>query len=200
MKQLALIITMLVLLASCGPAPTPSATPDINATMNALSGTMVAGTLTARPTNTPVPTNTTLPAETATIQPTETATPQAAGTLDLSAASATPGTGLPTPTIFEGTTVSGDLTGLEPAILRVENLSGVANIIVALTGVTVPREVVFNSYGKVFGALNIEIYTGSWQYRVEIPNKRFITGAFRQTNTDKTTMKVYLTKVVVLGP
>jgi hypothetical protein len=197
MKKFALIITMLVILVACGPAPTPSATPDINATMSALSGTMVAGTLTAQPTNTlpPTETPTPLPTATATLPPT--------GTLDPSLPTATLGAalpGVPTPTVFTGSYVPGDLTGLDVAILRVENLTGVKEIIVTITGVTVPREIpVYLSY-KVTGALNFNIYTGSWQYKVEIPNKRFLTGGFRQTNKDKTTMKVYLQKVAIFGP
>ena len=197
MKQFALIIILLAILAGCGPAPTPTPTPDLNATMSALSGTMVAGTLTAQPTNTLLPTETAtpLPTETATLPPTETPDPSMpVATLDTSLP------GGPTPTLFTGTFVPGDLTGLETAILRVENLSGVKEIIVTITGVTRPREIpVYLSY-KVTGALNFNIYMGSWQYKVEIPNKRFITGAFKQTNKDKTTMKVYLQKVVVLGP
>ena len=203
MKKFAIIITMLAILVSCGPAPTPIATPDINATMSVLSSTMVAGTLTAQPTNTTVPTNTPLPTETAPLQPTETGTPLAAGTPDPSVAAATldPALpGVPTPTLFAGTIAPGDLTGLETAILRVENLSGVREIIVTIEGVTKLREIpVYQSY-KVSGAMNFNIYIGSWNYKVEIPNKRFMTGSFRQTNGDKTTMKVYLQKVVILGP
>ena len=204
MKKFALIISMLVILGACGPAPTPAPTPDLNATMSALSGTMVAATLTAQPTNTLVPTKTTLPTETATsLPPTETPAALPVGTLDPSLPTATLGPalpGVPTPTVFQGTFVPGDLTGLQVAILRVENLSGVKEIIVTITGVTVPREIpVYLSY-KITGALNFNIYTGSWQYKIEIPNKRFMTGAFRQTNKDKTTMKVYLQKVVILGP
>jgi hypothetical protein len=176
MKQFTLIISLLVMLASCGPAPTPSATPDLNATMSAFSGTMVAGTLTAQPTKTLPPT------ETATPLPTETATLPPTATLDPALPTATLGAalpGMPTPTAFSGAFVPGDLT---------------------IEGVTRPREIpVYLSY-KVTGALNINIYMGSWQYKVEIPNKRFMTGAFKQTNKDKTTMKVYLTKIAVLGP
>jgi hypothetical protein len=205
MKKFALTIAMLAILAACGPAPTPIATPDLYATLSALSGTMVAGTLTAQPTNTSIPTNTALPTETATFAPTETAT------LDPSLPTWTPNPldiatidpsnlGAPTPTVFVGTFAPGDLTGLPTAILRVENLTGEKEIIVILNGVTKPREVpVYLSY-KVTGALNITIYTGSWQYQVEIPNKRYLSGAFRQTNKDKTTMRVYLQKINVFGP
>jgi hypothetical protein len=197
MKKFALIITMLIILASCGPAPTPAPTPDINATMSVLAGTMVAATLTAQPTNTTAPT------ETATPLPTETATPLATGTLDPSVAAATldPALpGVPTPTVFTGAIIPGDVTGLQTAILQVQNLSGVKEIIVTIEGVTKLRQVpVYKSY-KVTGTQNFDIYIGSWQYKVEIPNKRFMTGAFNQTNKDKTTMKVYLTKVVILGP
>lgn len=164
--------------------------------MNAYSGTMVASTLTAQPTKTLPPTETATPqpTETATLPPTETPDPS----MPVAPLDASPGG--PTPTLFTGAFVPGDLTGLDVAILRVENLSGVKEIIVTVEGVTRPREVpVYLSY-KVTGALNINIYTGSWQYKVEIPNKRFITGAFKQTNTDKTTMKVFLHKVTVHGP
>lgn len=205
MKRFALIFAMLIVLTACGPAPTPVATPDLNATMDVISGTMVAGTLTAQPTNTLVPTNTTLPTETFTPLPTETATTDpslptatpdllAAGTLNPSMP------GLATPTVFTGTYAPGDLSGLETAILRIENLTGVKEIIVTITGVTIPREVpVYLSY-KITGALNVNIYTGSWQYQVEIPGKRYLSGGFRQTNKDKTTMKVFLQKVNVFGP
>lgn len=205
MKRLAFILAIVIVLTACGPTPTPIATPDLNATMEALSGTMVAGTLTAQPTNTLVPTNTDLPTETFTSLPTETATADpslpsatpdllAAGTLNPSLP------GVATPTVFTGTIVPGDLTGLEKAILRIENLTGVKEIIVTITGVTIPREVpVYISY-KVTGALNVYIYTGSWQYQVEIPGKRYLSGGFKQTNKDKTTMKVYLQKVNVFGP
>ena len=202
MKRFALIIIMLVFLAACGPAPTPTPTPDLNATVSVISGTMVAGTLTAQPTNTTAPTNTPLPTETATLVPTETATPLATGTLDPSVAAATldPALAGATPTAFTGAIIPGDLTGLPTAILQVQNLSGVKEIIVTVSGVTTLRQVpVYLSY-KVGAGLNFNIYIGSWQYKVEIPNKRFISGAFRQTNKDKTTMKVYLTKVVILGP
>jgi hypothetical protein len=204
MKKFALILILLVILGACGPAPTPSPTPDLNATMSAYSGTMVAGTLTAQPTNTAAPTNTALPTETATsLPPTEAATSPVVGTPDLSILTATLDPALPaapTPTVFTGTFVPGDLTGLPIAILRVENLSGVKEIIVTLNGITRPRSVpVYLSY-KVTGALNINIYLGTWTYKVEIPNKRFISGVFKQTNKDKTTMKVYLTKIAVLGP
>lgn len=198
MKKFALIITMLAILVACGPAPTPSATPDLNATMSAFSGTMVAGTLTAQPTNTLRPT------ETATPLPTATATLPPTATIDPSLPTATPDTlvpGAPTPTVFTGTIAPGDLTGLDVAILRVENLTGAKEIIVTITGVTIPREVpVYLSY-KVTGALNFNIYTGSWQYKIEIPNKAFCSGSFRQTNKDKTTMKIRsCDRIAILGP
>jgi hypothetical protein len=203
MKQFGLILALLVLLTSCGPAPTAAPTPDLNATMSALSGTMVASTLTAQPTNTLVPTATPLPTETATLAPTETATPAPTATVDPLAPLATldPALpGLPTPTAFTGSVVQGDLTGLGTALLQVQNLTGVKEIIVTLTGVTIPREVPLYLSYKVTGGMNITIYPGSWQVSVEIPGKRFLTSGFRQTNKDKTTLKVYLTKLVILGP
>ena len=204
MKRFGLFIVMMtIVFTACGPAPTPAPTPDLNATMSALSGTMVAATLTAQPTNTLVPTNTALPTETATFLPTETPTALATGTLDPAAAAATldPSLpGVPTSTPFVGQFAPGDLTGLPTALLSVENLTGVKEIIVTLNGITNPRQQpVYLSYKVTSGAV-FNIYLGSWTYSVEIPNKRFLTGAFKQTNKDKTTMKVYLTKVHLAGP
>jgi len=162
MKRFVLVLTLLGLLAACGPAPTPSPTPDLEATMSAFSGTMVAGTLTAQPTNTLPPTETTtpLPREPATLPPTNTPDPS------LPTATNTLIPGAPTPTLFTGSNITGNLEGLGVAILRVENLSGVKEIIVTIEGVTKPREVpVYLSY-KVTGALNFNIYTGSLNYKV----------------------------------
>lgn len=203
MKPFGLILALMLILAACGPAPTPAPTPDINATMSAFSATMVASTLTAQPTNTSIPTDTTPPTETATSLPTETATVEAVGTPSLSTPNATLNPaqpGVPTATDFVGQFAPGSLEGLPTAILRVENLSGVKEIIITLNGVTKPRGIpVYLAY-KVAGSLNINIYIGTWQYKVEIPNKRYLSGTFRQTNKDKTTMKVYLMKIAVLGP
>lgn len=104
------------------------------------------------------------------------------------------------PAILDGMLAYGNRAGLTAAILRVENLSGEKEIILTLDGVILPRQQSVHHQYKVSKNLNITIYTGSWQYKVEIPNKRYISGAFRQTNKDKTTMKVYLMKVAVHGP
>jgi hypothetical protein len=204
MKQFGFLLALMIISTACGPAPTPAPTPDANATMSAFSGTMVAATLTAQPTNTSVPTNTPLPSETATSLPTETATlPAATATLDPLAPVATLDPALPmvpTATKFVGQFAPGSLEGLPVALLRVENLSGVKEIIITLNGTTRVNQLpVYLAY-KITGSLNINIYLGTWQYKVEIPNKRFLTGVFKQTNKDKTTMKVYLTKIAVLGP
>ena len=108
--------------------------------------------------------------------------------------------GLATPTVFVGQFAPGDLTGLPTAILHIENLTEVKEIIVTLNGITTPREQpVYLSY-KVNAGLNITIYNGSWQVRVEIPGKGYLTDGFRQTSKDKTTMKIFRNKIVILGP
>ncbi len=75
MKRLVVLFFLMSLLAACtGAAQTPVPTVDVNATIAALSGTMMAGTLTAQPTHTPTATATFTPEPTATSTPEPTAT------------------------------------------------------------------------------------------------------------------------------
>lgn len=200
MKQFGLILGMLIWLSACGPVPTPMPTPNLEATMSSISGTMVAATLTAQPTQTPIPSATPLPTETATLPPTETPTPAATATLDPFAPPPTVDPALATPTAFVGVMTSGNFEGLPQAILRVENLTGVKEIIVTVNGSTIPREQALYLSYKVTGGYNILLYTGRWQIRVEIPGKRFLETGYVQGNKDKTTLKVYLNKLVLTGP
>jgi hypothetical protein len=149
---------------------------------------MLAGTLTAQPsatpsfTSSPQPTPTVQPTETTTLEPTISPTPSR---------TATPWSGHFSP---------GDTEGLPTGLLRIENNSGVSEIIVTLNGITLTREQpVYYSY-KVTGSLNLNIYWARYQYIVQIPGKRVLTGTFGQASKDKTTMRVNLTQVVIVGP
>jgi hypothetical protein len=194
MKRFGLLLIASLIFTSCGTAPTPAPTQDLNATIEAISNTMVAATLTAQPTATSVPTNTPLPTQTATVAPTETSTP------DAMAGSPTPDPALPSATAWTGTFDPGNTDGLPTGILRIQNLSGEKEIIVTLNGVTLTREQpVYYAY-KVTGALNIIVKWARYNYVIQIPNKRMLTGSFGIASKDKTTMNISLTKVVVLGP
>ena len=200
MKRFGLMLTTMLLFAACGPVPTPAPTQDLQATVLAISGTMVAGTLTAQPSLTPPPSNTPLPTDTPTLAPTETVTPAA---LDLSATlTLDPAlTGVPSATAWSGVLNPGNTDGLPTGLLRIENYTGVKEIIVTLTGVTMTREQpVYYSY-KVNGSLNINILWARYKYVINIPNKKIYSGSFGQNSKDKTTMKIYLDKgVIILGP
>lgn len=200
MKRFSFFIVLVILLTACGPTPTPAPTPNLAATAAILSGTMVAGTLTAQPTNTLAPTATPLPTATPTLAPTETATPAASPTLDPLAPPPTLDPALATPTVFVGQVTSGNFEGLTQAILHVENWTGVKEIIVTINGTTIPREQALYLSYKVTGSYNISLYTGRWQIRVEIPGKRFLETGYVQGSKDKTTLKVYLNKLVLTGP
>lgn len=193
MKQFGLILAVVILLTACGPAPTPAPTPDLQATIISLSGTMVAATLTAQPS--PRPTQTLQPSRTS--APTETATPELAASPTI----ATEVTPQATGTAWRGTFVVGNTDGLPEGLLRIENFTGEKEITVTLNGVTLTRErPVYYSYA-VTGALNITILWARYQYIIQIPNKKIFTGTFTQNNGDKTTIRVYLKKdPVILGP
>ncbi len=94
-RNLILITLAAVVLSACGPnaaASTP-ATVDSQATAEALAGTMVAQTMAAMPTTTPLP-----PTETATpLPPTETPTPLPSETATPEATATGSATSLPTP-------------------------------------------------------------------------------------------------------
>ena len=195
MKQFGLIMALVILLTACGPAPTPALTPDTQATINSLSGTMVAATLTAKPSSTPMPTGTTPPSPTP--APSETATPEIVssptGVVEM--------TPQATATAWSGAFSVGNTDGLRQGLLRIENLTGEKEITITLNGVTLTRDrPIYYSY-TVTGALNITIFWARYQYIIQIPNKKIYTGTFTQNNDDKTTIRVYLKKdPAIIGP
>ena len=202
MKRFGFLFILMFIVSACGQAPTPTATPDVPATAAVFASTMVASTLTAQPTWTQAPTATPLPTDTPTTAPTETPVPTLApGEAATASALATQAL-IPqaSPTLFVGTFSPGDITGLETALLEIDNLSGEKQVIVSLTCKTRSREQVVYYNQTVSKTMVIRIVVGSCQVLVQIPNKRYMSITFSQTNKDKTVMGVYLTKVVVHGP
>jgi hypothetical protein len=203
-----LLLIMVIMLSACGQAPTPTATPDVAGTAMAIA----AATLAALPSATLAPSDTPLPAATPTTPPTETATvePTSADALvptvePASTEVMTPTieptmVGLASATAWEGTLSPGDTDGLPTGLLHIENNTGVKDVIVTLSGITMTRnKPVYYSY-KVSGALNITIFWGRYQYTIQVPGKKIFSGTFGQGSKDKTTMRIELTKVVIVGP
>lgn len=196
MKRSGLLLFFAMLLSACSPAPAPAPTPDLNATVAAISGTMLAGTLTAQPSSTPLPTET--PQPTATTAPSDTPTPGSAATPSLSPAQIT--VLAPTSTAWIGTFSPGNTNDLPTGILQIINNTGQPEIMVTLNGITTSREQpVYYAY-TVNTVLNLNVYWASYQYMVQIPGKRIMTGSYTQQSKDKTTMRVDLTKVAIIGP
>lgn|GEM_PF-2841935 len=196
MKHFGLMFIMIFIFTACGQAPIPSPTPDQNATVAALSATMMTATLAAQPTATIVPTSTSLPSETPTQAPTETATP------DLSPTE-TPAptlTAEPSVTPWTGVFEPGNSDGLPQGLLRIENLTGVNEITITLNGITLSRDQpVYYAY-KVNRALNIYVKWANYTYSIQVPGKKTYTGKLGIANKDKTTISIYLQKLVITGP
>lgn len=189
MKKILIVLLLIsTFLAACAPA-TP--TPDVNATVNAMLSTSVAGTLTAQPTNTPFPTDTPLP--TSTPEPIITDTPVPTET--------------PIPTIAPPTATSVPFVGcFAPAgtgnislgIFRFENNTK-ETVQVDLQGVSLNgNKTVFCSF-SVTASYNTEIIFGNYSYRVTVAN-RAMTGTFNILSSDKTTMRIFDKKVNIVGP
>ena len=166
---------------------------------------MAAATLAALPTATLAPSDTPPPAATPTTPPTEAATAEPTSA-DAMTPTVEPATIEPTvvgaasATAWEGTLVPGNTDGLPTGLLHIENNTGVKEIIVTLSGVTMTREqLVYYSY-KVNGALNITILWARYKYVILIPGKKTYTGTFGQNSKDKTLMRIDLNKVVIVGP
>lgn len=191
MKRLVFLFVLMSLLVACtGTAQTPVLTVDVNATIAALSGTMMAGTLTAQPTHTPTATATFTP------EPTATFTPEPTATLTLEP------TATWTPIPFFGTLDPLGAGGnVKTGLFRIENNSGEPEIIVTLNGSTLegnPRPI-YMAY-KVTTVFLFDIPWGKYNYVVQIGSKKMHTGQFTINNYDKTTMRVTLQKVVIVGP
>jgi hypothetical protein len=192
LKKIILWLVLIVFLTACS-SPTPAPTPDTQATIETLSGTMVAATLTAWPSNTPQPTNTSLP--TATLAPTFTATPEILGT-----ATPDPALLLPTATAWSGAFSPGDTSDLPVGYVLIVNNTKVKGLIVTLNGTTLTREKnIYYSY-SVGNSLLITVLQAHYNYIIQIPNKKIFTGSFTQMTKDKTTIRVELDKVVIAGP
>jgi hypothetical protein len=183
------ILAFMLLLSACAsPATSASSpTPDTAATIASLSQTMVAATLAAQPTATqpptetptltppPLPTDT--PTPTATLTPTETVTPQA----------------------FIGCFAPAGVGNVPMGIFRIENNTK-ETLRVYLNGVSMSGDKSVSCSFVVNASFNTEIIFGNYEYSVQIGQKRTLDGKFTINNDDKTTMRVYMTKVVVVGP
>ena len=204
MKRFGLFLILMFVVSACGQAPTPTATPDVQSTAAAVANTMVAGTLTAMPTATLAPTATPLP-PTATIAPTEapaaTDAPTAApGAVATAAPAATQAVGpQATPTMFFGTTVAGNTNNLTTAYLLIQNLSGEKVVYVTLTCHTALGALITYNVSVTKSTVVVDV-VGSYTALVQIPNKRYMSIAWSQTNKDKSTLSIYLTKLAVHGP
>jgi hypothetical protein len=177
-------ILTLALLAACGPAPRPQPTPDILATSQALSATMVAGTLTAQPTATP-PTDTPTPLR-STETPAATKTPRIRPTKTIDV----PFVGCFTPTGVI------DLT----APFKIENHTP-NKISVFINGVTKPGEHPVNCSFNIKNHDDVifTIWWGDYTYLVQIPGRTTYQGSFWVNDTDKATMRV-TNKGIQIGP
>jgi len=186
MKQILIALCSIALLAACGPAPTPEPTVDVNATISAMSGTMVAGTLTAQPTATVIPTDTftpTPPPPTETPIPSETPTP----------------TETVTPQIFAGCFAPVGVGHISKGVFRIENNTK-ETLRVYLNGVSFSGDKTVNCSYIVTTSFNTELIFANYDYSVQIGTRKTIYGNFIIVNDDKTTMRVFDNKVVVVGP
>lgn len=191
MKKILLVLLLIsTFLAACAPATPPAPTPDVNATVESLSATMVAGTLTAMPTNTVIPTETPIPLPTDTPTPLITDTPIPTNT-------AVP-TITMTPEAFVGCFAPAGTGNIRLGIIRFENNTK-STAEVYLHGVSLSGNKVVDCSYTVDASFNTQIIFGNYAYTVIIGNKRF-SGSFPLVNDDKTTMRIYDKKVVVVGP
>ncbi len=188
-KILILVLLIGTFLTACAPATPPPPTPDTAATVQALSATMVAATLTAMPTATTIPTDTPPPSPTATLVPLFTDTPVSTATaIPTEASTAAPFTGCFTP---NGTT---NLT----APFKIENMTKVA-VTVYINGVTTEGDHTVNcSYTVDPGGSTIfTIWFGNYSYWSV--GKKTLSGTFWVNDSDKATMQV-TDKNIKIGP
>ena len=179
-------ILTLALLAACGPAPQPQPTADILATSQALSATMVAGTLTAQPTVMLPPTDTPTRPVRLTKTPAATKTPRIRPTKT---------TYVP---FFGCFTPSGVINLTAP--FKIENHTP-NKISVFINGVTRTGDhPVHCSYTlKNHEDVIFTIWWGDYTYLVQIPGRTTYQGSFWVNNEDKATMRV-TNKGVKIGP
>jgi hypothetical protein len=191
MKRLLLTLTLLTMLTACnGPAQAPAPTVDINTTIAALSGTMMAGTLTAQPTETPLPTSTFTPQPTATStitpEPTLTFTPEPTATL---------------PPFYGEFTPAGLPVGVNKGYILFENETKIKPVHLNIHGTTAQGERPYY-YKWTFETRQhrLDIPFGTYDYVIFLGDKKIFSGSVRINNFDKTTFFIRETKVVIAGP
>jgi hypothetical protein len=203
MKRILLSLVILTLLTACGPTPTPSPTVDVVATAKSVSATMAAATLTAQPTATPLPTNTPVPTATFTPEPTFTPLPSDTPGISIDIPTQTPsapvqGTSSSPGSVFQGTLVVGSGNDQQTGLFRIENETE-ETITVTIYGKTKKENTYYISY-LIERVFLFNIPWGSYNYTVQIGNKKTFAGSFGIGNKDKTTMIVSMQKVKILGP
>lgn len=199
MKNLCLFFAAIIILSACGPAPTsPAPTPDVHATTAAIADHITKSTLEAQLSATLPPTKPPLPSATPTELPASTSTPEII--IPISSPTIDPLMAMVTPTPWMGTLSPLNSDDIPTGLLRIENHTGVKEIVITLSGVTLKRsQPIYYAY-KVTGALVITILHASYTYTIQVPGKRIFTGTFTQASKDKTTIKVYPANVAVIGP
>jgi len=191
MKRFLLMAALLTVLTACG-GQTQPATPtvDVNATIAALSGTMMAGTLTAQPTQTPLPTGTFTPEPTATFTltptPTETLTPTPTATL---------------PPFYGEFVPAGLPASIHRGYILFENETKIRPVYLNIQGTTEQQErPVYYRYTFEERQHRYDIPFGTYQYVIFLGEKKMFSGSFRINNFDKTTFFIRDEKVVIVGP
>lgn len=193
-RTLIVLLLITALLAACSPAPAPTPTPtvDINATISAMSLTMVAGTLTAQPTATTAPTFTPFPPTATITLPPPTDTP---GVFIPTTAPTAVATGQP----FIGCFVPTGTTTLT-APFKLENMTK-KTISIFINGTTREGDhTVSCSYDLLKNSSVVfTLWWGNYKYWVEIPGKGTYNGSFWINDSDKATMRIS-DKGIQIGP
>lgn len=195
MKRFFLTLTLLALLTACsGQAQTPAPTVDVNATVAAFSSTMMAGTLTAQPTDTPLPT----PTSTSTFTPEPTATfaitPTSTETL-------TPTPTVTLPPFYGEFTPAGLPAGVRRGYILFENETKISPVYLNITGKAERQDKpVYYRYTFEGRQHRYEIPFGTYDYVIFLGEKKMFSGSFRINNFDKTTFFIRDNKVVIIGP
>ncbi len=188
MKRFFLMLTLLT--ACSGQAQTPAPTVDVNATKAALAGTMMAGTLTAQPTQTPLPTSTFTPEPAATFTitptPTETLTPTPTATL---------------PPFYGEFTPAGLPAGVRRGYILFENETNIRPVYLNIQGTAEQQEKpVYYRYTFEGRQHRYDIPFGTYDYVIFLGEKKMFSGSVRINNFDKTTFFIRDNKVVIVGP
>ncbi len=185
MKRLLVsLLGLIMALTACGPKAPPTVDPtEVYRTAYVMARTAAAETLTA------MPTNTSLPTDTPTASPTATQTP-------------IPPTDTPTATLTpapsSGQVAPNPNLKFNYGLLRFENNSG-EEVQVILNCIDPQGYPIYYEY-TFKSSMNIQASLGSYSYLVYVGKKRSFSGSFSISGPDKTTIKVFLNKVVISGP